>query len=96
MAYAAVISLKQTINGLLKPYRNFHTNSSTPEILKSAYSQTTSLQKTLDRLNDSSRSRSRSKSSYERLEALDGQIRDAVRKLEDVFWNSMNSILKMS
>ncbi|KAI3470175.1 hypothetical protein Pfo_026838 [Paulownia fortunei] len=78
MAYAAVISLKQTMERLL----NSSYISIVPpslKILEFAYKEVQSLQEVLKRL-DRSSSRSRS----ERVNALDRQIREAVRKLEDV------------
>lgn len=71
MAYAAVVSLKHTIHGLLSS----SLGSSARELLESACVEVKSLQQVLKRLDDSSR-RNR------RLDKLDGEIREAVHKLE--------------
>lgn len=75
MAYAAVISLKHTINGLLESSSRISFVPSTRQILTSAYYETASLQQLLERSNDRS---------SKRLDALDAQIRDAAHKFEDV------------
>lgn len=74
MAYAAVISLKQTINGLVHSSR-ISLIPSTRETLEFAYDGTTSLQKVLETLYERS---------SERLAGLDGEIRDCANDLEDV------------
>lgn len=82
MAYVAVISLKQTINGLLNSSR-ISLVSSSREVLEFTYNQTTSLQQVVERFNDRS---------SKRLDDLDGQIRDCAHGLEDVleFYESKN------
>lgn len=72
-AYAAVVSLKHTINGLV----NSSTVSSTREIIESAYDETVALQRALERSKDRARS-------SERLDGLEGLITDLARKLEDI------------
>lgn len=74
MAYAAVISLKYTINSLLNSCR-ISLISYTRQILESAHSEATSLQLVLERLNNGS---------SERLRGLDGKMRDCAHELEDV------------
>ncbi|KAI3464106.1 hypothetical protein Pfo_020769 [Paulownia fortunei] len=78
MAYAAVISLKHTIESLLNSCHISIVLNSSPEILEFAYKEVQSLQQVLKRLDSSSSSRS------ERVNALDGQIREAACELEDV------------
>ncbi|KAH6821459.1 hypothetical protein C2S53_006290 [Perilla frutescens var. hirtella] len=74
MAYAAVISLKQTLHLLRSsPHISFLSTSS-PEILKLA----TTLQQVLERSDDSSSRKSC------RLNALDAQIRQTVHEFEDL------------
>lgn len=83
MAYAAVISLKQTIHRLL---HSSHTPipSSSREILEHAYKHITSLQQFLKEFYDSS---------SKRWNAFDLQIRDAVQKVEDaVEFNVSNQL----
>lgn len=74
MAYAAVISLKQTIKGLVHSSR-ISLISSTRETLESAHNEVASLQKAVETLYSRS---------SERLVGLDGEIRDAAQELEDV------------
>ncbi|KAH6819487.1 hypothetical protein C2S51_003090 [Perilla frutescens var. frutescens] len=74
MAYAAVISLKQTINGLLES-SCVSLSSTSREILEFAYNETTSLQRVVEKLNGSS---------SERLDDLEGRMRDCAHQLEDV------------
>lgn len=73
MAYAAVVSLKHTIHGLLSS----SIGSSARELLESACVEVKLLQQVLKKLDDSIRRRSK------RLDELDGEIREAVNKLED-------------
>ncbi|EYU23543.1 hypothetical protein MIMGU_mgv1a022015mg [Erythranthe guttata] len=77
MAYAAVISLKTVIERLLKSSEISFVPPS-KKIIKSAYKQLLSLQEVLKRFDN------RSRISSERVNALDGEIREVVRKLEDV------------
>ncbi|EYU23538.1 hypothetical protein MIMGU_mgv1a020112mg, partial [Erythranthe guttata] len=77
MAYAALISLKSVIERLLKSSEISFVPPS-KKILKSSYKQLLSLQEVLKRFDNSSRI------SSERVNALDGEIREVVRKLEDV------------
>ncbi|KAL7153495.1 hypothetical protein ABFS83_04G172800 [Erythranthe nasuta] len=72
MAYAAVISLKQTIG-------RCRLVTSCGQILKYLYHEVSALQEVLKELDSSSRSISR-----EKVNDLDGQIRGAVWELEDV------------
>ncbi|KAL7115281.1 hypothetical protein ACP275_04G174900 [Erythranthe tilingii] len=72
MAYAAVISLKQTIE-------RSRLETSCTKILKYLYDEASALQEVLKELDSSSRSISR-----EKVNDLDGQIRGAVWELEDV------------
>ncbi|KAL7153183.1 hypothetical protein ABFS83_04G149000 [Erythranthe nasuta] len=77
MAYAALISLKSVIERLLKSSEISFVPPS-KKIIKSAYKQLLSLQEVLKRFDNRNRINS------ERVNALDGEIREAVRKLEDV------------
>ncbi|KAL7115002.1 hypothetical protein ACP275_04G156400 [Erythranthe tilingii] len=77
MAYAAVISLKSVIERLLKSSKISFVPPS-KKIIKSAYKQVQSLQQVLKRFDDNI------SSSSERVDALDEEIRESVRKLEDV------------
>lgn len=74
MAYAAVVSLKHTIHRLL----NSSIDSSSKEILEFTYVEVQSLLRVLKRQDDNSSNRNK------RLNALDGEIREAVYKLEDL------------
>ncbi|KAH6785366.1 hypothetical protein C2S51_037821 [Perilla frutescens var. frutescens] len=76
MAYGGVITPKQTIQSLLDS-SPFFVNSSTRQILGFAYKEATSLQEVLKRLDDCGGGGSKW------LDSLDGQIREAVHKLED-------------
>ncbi|KAI3464105.1 hypothetical protein Pfo_020768 [Paulownia fortunei] len=80
MAYAAVVSLKQTIERLLNSSHILIVPNSSPEIIEFAYKEVLSLQQVLKRW-DSDGS---SSSSSDRVNALEEQIREAVCKLEDV------------
>lgn len=86
MAYAAVISLKQTIHRLL---HSSHTpiTSSSREILEFAYEHTTSLQEFLKRFYATSSSR---------WNACDVKIRDAVQNVEDAIeFNASDQFLSL-
>lgn len=79
MAYAAVISLMNTIEGLHNSSRiTFDVTTPCPEIIEPAYEELKSLQEVLKRLDGSSKSGSRKK-----VNALDSQIRDVVSQFED-------------
>ncbi|EYU17693.1 hypothetical protein MIMGU_mgv1a001245mg [Erythranthe guttata] len=76
MAYAAVISLKQTIEHLLY---SPHVVNPVPQILQSLYEDVSSLQELLKELDSSSNT------IREKVNAnLDGQIRDSVYEFEDI------------
>ncbi|KAL7153187.1 hypothetical protein ABFS83_04G149400 [Erythranthe nasuta] len=77
MAYAALISLKSVVERLLKS-SDISFVPPSKKIIKSAYKQLLSLQEVLKRFDN------RIRISSERVNALDGEIREAVRKLEDV------------
>lgn len=74
MAYAAAISLKQTIQRLLNSSR-ISIDSSSPEILGIAYQQLQSLQQVLKGSDERRSSKS--------LNTLDGEIREALHNLQD-------------
>ncbi|XP_057812417.1 putative late blight resistance protein homolog R1A-10 isoform X1 [Salvia miltiorrhiza] len=76
MAYAAVISLMNTIEGLRNSSRISFDVTPCPEIIEPAYEELKSLQEILKRLDGSSKSSIR-------MNALDAQIRDAVSQFED-------------
>lgn len=82
MAYAAVVSLKNTIHRLL----DSTIGTSSKELVESASEEVKSIQQNLKRLDDSSR---RSK----RLNKLDGEIREAVNELEDSLESHESAIL---
>ncbi|XP_057767416.1 putative late blight resistance protein homolog R1B-16 [Salvia miltiorrhiza] len=86
MAYAAVISLKQTIHRLLN---SSHTPiaSSSREILEFAYKQMTSLQEFLKEFYHTNSNR---------WNALDVKIRDAVHKAEDALESSVSHQYSLS
>ncbi|KAL7153182.1 hypothetical protein ABFS83_04G148900 [Erythranthe nasuta] len=77
MAYGAVISLTQTIERLLKSSRIPIVIKPSPRIIKHLYEEIRSLQEVLEEL-DSSINIDR-----ERVNVLDGQIRDALWEFED-------------
>ncbi|EYU17740.1 hypothetical protein MIMGU_mgv1a018663mg [Erythranthe guttata] len=79
MAYAAVISLKQTIDRLVNPSHTSMVQYSSPEIMKILYEEVRSLQEVLEGLDKSIGS-----ICMERMNTLDGQIRETIWKLEDV------------
>lgn len=85
MAYAAVISVMHTIQRLFNSSLVWIASSSL-EILQSAYSEVESLQQVLKRLDNCI-----SSSKRKRMSALDGEIREAVSKLEDVIESSLSS-----
>ncbi|KAL1563087.1 putative late blight resistance protein R1A-10 [Salvia divinorum] len=78
MAYAAVISLMNTIEGLHNSSRITFDVTPCPEIIEPAYEELKSLQEVLKRLDGSSKSGSRKK-----VNALDAQIRDFISQFED-------------
>ncbi|KAK6152014.1 hypothetical protein DH2020_014649 [Rehmannia glutinosa] len=90
MAYAAVISLKQTIKRLLN---SSHISILPPsrETLEFAYEEVLSLQEVLEKFDTSN------SSSSERVNVLDEQIREAVCQLEDLLeTNVSNQLLSQS
>ncbi|KAK6153292.1 hypothetical protein DH2020_012931 [Rehmannia glutinosa] len=87
MAYAAVVSLKQTIQRLL----NSSHVSIVPcsrEILESVYDEAQSLPYVLRRSPD--------RSSWQRLDALDGQIRETTCDLEDALESHVSNLFTLS
>ncbi|KAL7153203.1 hypothetical protein ABFS83_04G150500 [Erythranthe nasuta] len=78
MAYAATLSLKQTIERLSKSSRISIVQNSSPEIAKSLYDEVCYLQKVLKKLDSSSTTINR-----KTVNALDAEIRVAICKLED-------------
>ncbi|KAL1534704.1 late blight resistance protein R1-A-like [Salvia divinorum] len=76
MAYAAVVSLKQTINRLPK-FPHISSLSPNLQLFQLIHKSLTSLQQVLKRSDDRSSSR-------KRLNALDAEIKETVHKLEDL------------
>ncbi|KAI3464145.1 hypothetical protein Pfo_020808 [Paulownia fortunei] len=90
MAYAAVISLKQTIQSLVNSSHISNVLNSSSEIIELAYKEIQPLQEVLERFDSNTSSR-------ERVNSLDGRIREAVCKLEDVVESHVsNQILSQS
>ncbi|KAL7153583.1 hypothetical protein ABFS83_04G179200 [Erythranthe nasuta] len=95
MAYAAVLSLMQTMEPLLKSTRVSIVPESSREMLEFVYEQVLSLKEVLKTLNGSMSS---SKSHIDRanVNALDGEIRDAVCEFEDALeFHLCNRILQI-
>ncbi|KAL7153582.1 hypothetical protein ABFS83_04G179100 [Erythranthe nasuta] len=90
MAYAALISLKQTIKPLLNSCHVSIVQSTSRQIIQPLYDDVCSLQEVLKELDSSSRSSINRK----RVNALDGEIREAVCEFEDVLESHFSNQLR--